>query len=315
MYAPFYHSPKPGDWTWTKRLLEHIFGDQYEQGLRYLQILYLYPERQTVILVLVSAERGTGKTTVLNWLNMIFGDNMALLSAQDFLNNFNFYAKKNIIAVEETLFEKKLTVERLKALATQKHISVNEKFIPQYMLPFYGKIILTSNYEDKFAQVDSKEIRFFVRKLGDPIHINHAIETELLREIPAFLYHMKSLPLVDWTVSRSGFTADELKNENLTAVVRAGRHDVIKELVIMLDDYFNIHEKLDQFYAAAIDLKKEFFPYDNRNNANWIGAALKEDLNMLPGEKRRYVPFEKETESSKTGTPYLFKRIDFCKNV
>jgi hypothetical protein len=92
------------------------------------------------ILVMVSKERQTGKTTFLNWLNMVFGDNMANISPDDLINGFNStYASSNIIAVEETLIEKAITVEKIKALATQKFISVNQKFITQYRMPFFGK--------------------------------------------------------------------------------------------------------------------------------------------------------------------------------
>jgi hypothetical protein len=245
---------------------------------------------------------------------MLFGDNMAMLSSSDFLSSFNHYGRKNIIAIEETLFEKRLTMEKLKALATQKHITINEKYVAQYMIPFYGKIILTSNYEDKFALVDSKEIRFFVRKLGVPIHVNHAIEDCLFKEIPAFLHHLNSLPPIDWSVSRSAFSAEELKNDSLAAVVKESRHEISKDLVELINDYFNTHENLTEFYAAAVDLKNKFFPTDGRRGISWIGNALKEDLNLIPVEYRRYYPFEDLASTSKPGTPFLFKRIDICKN-
>src|ERR1035437_2302190 len=41
LYSEFLHVPIPGKWIWTERLLKHVFGEQYELGLRYLQILYL----------------------------------------------------------------------------------------------------------------------------------------------------------------------------------------------------------------------------------------------------------------------------------
>ncbi len=315
LYSPVSHVPKEGSWQWTQWLLEHAFGSQIELGIRYMQILYLYPDRQTVILALVSAEKGTGKTTVLNWFNMLFGDNMVLLSSADFLGNFNFYARKNIIAIEETLFEKKLTMEKLKALATQKYITINEKYVAQYMVPFFGKIILTSNYEDKFALIDQKEIRFFVRKLSTPTHVNHAIEKELLKEIPAFLYYLRSLPPLDWdnAPSRSGFTTNELKNEFLSAVVRESRHEVSKDLEILIKEYFENHERLEEFYASATDIKTKFFSYDNRQGLSWIIRAFKDDFAMVPGRNQRYYPFEDQLAASKSGTPYLFKRSDFVK--
>ena len=116
IYSEFAHKPKVGDWVWTERLLKQVFGEQYELGLRYMQILYLHPDRLTIILVLVSKERGTGKTTFINCLYMIFGANMVVLSNTDFSSSFNSFCTKNIIAVEETFMEKKAAVEKLKAL-------------------------------------------------------------------------------------------------------------------------------------------------------------------------------------------------------
>ena len=197
LYCEFRHKSVQGRWDWTKKLLDHVFGEQIEQGIRYLQVLYLHPDRMLPILVLVSKERQTGKTTFLNWLNMMFGDNMVLITPEDLINGFNsIYATSNIIAVEETLIEKSITVEKIKSLATGKFISVNQKFVSQFKLPFFGKIIMTSNNEDKFARIDDEEIRFFVRKLGIPKYTNHNIETDLVNEIPAFLNYLETLPPV-----------------------------------------------------------------------------------------------------------------------
>jgi len=312
LYSEFKHIPKEGDWTWTKYLLEHVFGEQYELGIRYMQILYLYPDKQTVILVMVSAIKQTGKTTFLNWINMLFGDNMAMLSSSDFLSSFNYYGRKNIIAIEETLFEKKLTMEKLKALATQKYITINEKFIAQYMIPFYGKIILTSNYEDKFALVDPDEIRFFVRKLGEPIHTNHAIETELLKEIPAFLDYLQSLSPLEWKnpPSRSGFSAQELLNENLIAVKKESRPGLYKDIEMHIADFF-YNNKQFFFLATPQDIKNKFFRDENRNQISYIRTILKDDFKMQPEKLKKYYPFEDETAAPKTGRPYRFNRTDF----
>jgi hypothetical protein len=310
LYSEFIHQPIDGDWKWTETLLRHIFGDQYHLGIRYLQILYLHPDHSTVILALVSSERQTGKTTFLNWINAMFGSNVALISSSDFLSGFNsHYATKNIIAIEETLFEKQLTIEKLKALATAKYIQINEKFVPPYKIPFYGKIILTSNNEDKFAKVEEEEIRFFVRKVDRPQIKNHAIEDELIREIPAFLHHLTSLPSVDWSVSRSGFTTDELKNISLEAVVNESKSSLYKDLEIHLTDYFNNHDRED-LCATALDIKKQFFQYDQRNEVSYIRTVLKNEFKMRPEKNQRYDSFENDAPS-KVGRPYLFKRADF----
>ena len=78
--------------------------------------------------------------------------------------------------------------------------------------------------------------------------------------------------------------------------------------MLLIEDYFNTHENLNQFYATPIDIKKKFFPYDSRRGISLIKDALKDDLDMLPEKYQRYYPFEDENEISKPGTPYLFNR-------
>jgi Family of unknown function (DUF5906) len=310
LYSEFIHQPKEGEWKWTETLLKHIFGEQYELGIRYMQILYLHPDHSTVILALVSSERQTGKTTFLNWINAMFGSNVALISSSDFLSGFNsHYATKNIIAIEETLFEQKLIIEKLKSLATAKFLQINEKFITPYKIPFYGKIILTSNNEDKFAKVEEEEIRFFVRKVGRPQINNHAIEDELIKEIPAFLHFLTTLTPVDWSVSRSGFTTIELKNESLEAVVKESKSSLCKDLEMYLSDYFYSQEK-EFVLATAIDIKKRFFDSNQRYEVSYIRTVLKNELKLIPEDNQRYDSFE-DMVPKKVGRPYRFNRSKF----
>lgn len=312
LYSKFIHIPKGGEFIWTERLLRHVFAEQYDLGLRYIQILYLHPDRSTVILALVSTERGTGKTTFLNWINALFGVNVTFISSSDFLGDFNsHYATKNVILIEETLFEKQLTIEKLKNLATAKFVPINEKFVTVYKIPFYGKIILTSNNEDKFAKVDQDEIRFFVRKLGKPEFTNHNIEEDLIKEIPAFLYYLNSLPSVNWSVSRSGFTVEELKNCSLDVVVKESKSSLCKDLEMHITDFF-YNTEIDSFYAAPLDVKNKYFPYNNRYELSYIRSVLKNEFKMQPEGMKRYSPFG-EDFTTKVGTPYLFHRKTFVK--
>jgi hypothetical protein len=245
---------------------------------------------------------------------MLFGSNAAVISSSDFGSIFNgHYATKNIVIIEETLFDKKLTIEKLKALATQKQLSVNRKNIDQFNLEFFGKIILTSNYEDKFAQVNPEETRFFVRKLGIPEFKNQTIEKDLLAEIPAFLHYLKGLPPISENIDRSGFTSEELKNTNLKAVVEESRSGLYKELEILIIEYFENHD-INAFFASAIDVKKQFFSYDNSIPANYIRRVLNQEFEMEITVKQWYVPFEETTSMRKNGTPFLFKRENFCEN-
>lgn len=310
LYRPIPYAPAPGQWRWTDILLRHIFGEQYELGLRYMQILYMHPDRMMPILVLVSRERQTGKTTFLNWLNMIFGANVANISPEDLASGFNYtYATSNIVAVEETLIEKSITVEKIKALATMKQITVNQKFVSQFKIPFFGKIILTSNNEDKFARIDEDEIRFFIRKVGMPQNSNHNIEADLLNEIPAFLYHLTQLPPADFTKDRTGFTPEELSNNSLIRVKQESKPGLFKNLCELFYDHFaNI--KTDEIQAAPIDIKNKWFINNNTVDLQYIKKVLIDDFRISASEKLiRYEPFGDANQ--KVGTPYTFTREMF----
>jgi len=316
LYSPFPHEPIPGETYWSELLMRHIFGDQYDMGLRYLQALYLHPERMLPILVLVSKERQTGKTTFINWLNMIFGGNMVNIAPEDLVGAFNHvYATSNIIAVEETLIEKSITVEKLKALATGKFLTVNQKYVSHYKVPFYGKIILASNNEDKFARIDEEEIRFFIRKVGKPTTSNHNIEEDLQREIPAFLHFLTTLPAIDWSRDRSGFTPDEIANENLHKVKKESKSGLFKELVELFTDLFDNHpEAIEDFKCTPVDVKERFFKTNSKVDSQYIRYVMKNEFKKTPSDRViRYTPFGSADNmlQTKTGTPFTFNREEF----
>jgi len=312
LYRHFSHKPSQGKWPWTEILMKHIFGEQYHLGIRYMQVLYLYPDHLMPILVLVSRERETGKTTFVNWLGMIFGDNIVNISPEDLVNGFNApYAASNIIAVEETLIEKAHTVEKLKAHATAKFITVNQKFVSQYRLPFFGKFILTSNNEDKFARIDQEEIRFFIRKVPLPTVKRGEIEDDIIKEIPAFLHYLTTLPPVDFNVDRTGFTPDELNNDSLVNVKQESKSENCKELAMFFEDIFlNEASALNEFYVDSKSIKDRFFSKDNRAGVDWIRKILQREMNLIPTQKPVYFrPFG--LNDAKTGRAYLIERSFF----
>ena len=314
LYKEFVHKPAPGAWRWSEIMLRHVFGEQYELGLRYMQALYLHPKRMLPILVLVSKERQTGKTTFINWLNMIFGANMVNINPEDLASSFNAsYATANIIAVEETLIEKSVTVEKLKSLATGKFLSVNQKFVNAYKVPFYGKIILASNNEDKFAKIDEEEIRFFVRKLTLPRFKNHNIEEDLRREIPAFLHYLTTRQAIDWSRDRSGFTPDEIVNDSLMTVKAESKTWLYKELVQLFTDLFNNHPKQSTvLMATPKDIKDRWYRNNSRVELGFITTVLKNEFKLQPSGLTRYLAFDLNFDvtglsvDSRVGRPYIF---------
>lgn len=88
-YEPISTVPAESEFTHIRDFLCHIFGEQIELGLDYLQLLYLRPLQRLPIVLLVSGERDTGKTTFLNFLKLIFEGNVTFNTNEDFRSQFN----------------------------------------------------------------------------------------------------------------------------------------------------------------------------------------------------------------------------------
>ena len=84
LYESIDHKPMEGDFPSIRSLVEHIFGEQYELGMDYLQLLYLRPIQKLPILLLVSEERNTGKSTFLNFLKALSQNNVTFNTNEDF---------------------------------------------------------------------------------------------------------------------------------------------------------------------------------------------------------------------------------------
>lgn len=88
-YEPINHIPTEGSFVHIDSLIHHIFEEQYELGMDYIQLLYTRPLQKLPILLLVSQERNTGKSTFLNFLKAIFQDNVTFNTNEDFGSKFN----------------------------------------------------------------------------------------------------------------------------------------------------------------------------------------------------------------------------------
>lgn len=314
LYAKFPHikssdNVHQNDIPITFGLMSHIFGEQIELGLKYMKILYEFPRQILPVLSLVSTERETGKTTFLNWIQMLFGENSTLINPSDLMSSFNdAYATKNIVMIDETVIEKQHVVEKLKSLATAKTISVSQKFVQHYSVPFFGKIIVCTNKETDFMRIDDEEIRFWIRKInpikGDK---NTNIENDLFNEIPKFLKYLEQMQEIDFSRSRMVFTQEEINTESLLVIKKESQNGLRKEIEMYVEDFFNNND-CDEFEATAKDIKERWLEHD-KEKMSYILKVLKNEMKMTPQEKKYYNPFNSQNPLDKTrGTPFLFIR-------
>lgn len=166
LYEPIDHVPAEGNFSDIEKLLHHIFEEQYELGLDYMQLLYMQPTQKLPILLLVSEERNTGKTTFLNFLKNIFQDNATFNTNEDFRSQFNAdWAGKLLIVVDEVLLSRREDSERLKNLSTAQTYKVEAKGKDRQEVNFFAKFVLCSNNELYPVIIDPGENRYWVRKI------------------------------------------------------------------------------------------------------------------------------------------------------
>ncbi len=297
LYNKFPHTPSENasenDIPVSMTLLRHVFGEQLNTGLKYLKVLYEYPKQILPILTLESKERETGKTTFLNWIQMIFGDNSVMISPDELSASFNsMYANKNIIMIDETVVEKTSTLEKLKSITTAKSITVRTKHVQEYSVPFFGKVILCTNKVKDFMRIDDEEIRFWVRKVSVIKEKNTQIEQQLFNEIPSFLKYLEQLPAIDFSRSRMVFTKDEIYTDELKDVKEESKSGLYKDLEIFIEDFFN-NTTCDYFCATAKDIKDYWFKNDHKIHVSYIRKVIVDEFGIIPQDKSiKYTPFE-----------------------
>ena len=237
LYEPIDHRPQEGVFPSIQSLVRHIFGEQYELGMDYLQLLYLHPIQKLPILLLVSEERNTGKSTFLNFLKALFQNNVTFNTNEDFRSQFNSdWAGKLLIVVDEVLLSRREDSERLKNLSTTLSYKVEAKGKDRDEIAFFAKFVLCSNNEYLPVIIDAGETRYWVRKIDRLQSDDTDFLQKLKTEIPAFLYHLQHRQLSTEKESRMWFAPSLLRTEALQKIIRSNRNRLEIEMCELMRD-------------------------------------------------------------------------------
>lgn len=313
-YYNTYHqiskSPSAGDITHTLTFLSHIFGEQLDLGIDYLQLLYLKPTQILPILCLISKERSTGKSTFLKWLKEIYEYNLTFLTNSDFTSNFNSdWSSKLLICIDEVLFKTDELTERIKYLSTTNTHKTEAKGKDKKEASFFGKFILCSNNETSFIKIDADEIRFWIIKVNRYQKEDVNFLKKLTDEIPAFLHFLTNRKLSTENQSRMWFTPEQIKTKALQKLVRYNSSKIETELANVLlntmesldieilefcfSDLLNILNKFRIKYDAA-EIKKivrenwKLVPASNSNKYQKITVTIDLDFYQNLSKGRHY---------------------------
>ncbi|MEO0896305.1 MAG: DUF5906 domain-containing protein [Bacteroidota bacterium] len=204
MYSPLPEKPLAGRFPTIYTFIQHIFGDmklesgwpRYQLALDWLSILYNKPKAKLPIIALVSEENETGKSTFVNLLMWLFGENVVRLGNSDLTGEFNaHYIHKLVACIEEGLIEKQDTKEKLKSLSTADRDLLNAKFSTKTQIDVMLKFVITSNHPTKFIPLESSDNRFFVCQVPSFQKKDPKAKEKMKREVPAFLYFLKNRKL------------------------------------------------------------------------------------------------------------------------
>ena len=257
-YSPLSHIPSEGEWQCIESLVRHIFGDQYDLGLDYLQILYTMPLQKLPILLLVSEERNTGKSTFLNFLKLLFEANVTFNTNENFRSQFNDdWNGKLVIVVDEVLLNKREDSERLKNLSTTRNYKMEAKGRDREEVSFFAKFVLCSNNEYLPVVIDPGETRYWVRKIPKLTTDDTTFLEKIRYEIPAFLHAMTYRQLSTAEESRMWFDPKLIDTDALQKIIRANRNRVELELAeLLLDIMVSMH--VDTVYFCFKDILNLF---------------------------------------------------------
>ena len=254
LYEPIDHRPQEGDFSYIQSLARHIFGEQYELGMDYLQLLYLQPIQKLPILLLVSEERNTGKSTFLNFLKALFQNNVTFNTNEDFRSQFNSdWAGKLLIVVDEVLLNRREDSERLKNLSTTLSYKVEAKGKDRDEIGFFAKFVLCSNNEYLPVIIDAGETRYWVRKIDRLQSDDTDFLQKLKAEIPAFLYHLQHRQLSTEKESRMWFAPSLLYTEALQKIIRSNRNRLEIEMCELILDIM-ANTGIDAFSFCCNDI-------------------------------------------------------------
>lgn len=284
IYNPITHIPKEGLFSHVLSLVEHIFEDQMELGLDYLSLLYLRPVKKLPILLLVSEERNTGKTTFLNFLKAMLQDNVTFNTNEDFRSKFNSdWAGKLIIAVDEVLLNKREDAERLKNLSTATTYKMEAKGKDRHEVEFYGKFVLCSNNETNPIIIDPGELRYWVRKIR-PLNFDdtHFLE-KIKEEIPAFLNYLQHRPLSTHEESRMWFNPSLIHTDALDRIIDSSRDRTESDIVELLRDLMAINH-VDSVSFCINDLAHLLNSYTNSSEVSRIRRVIKNGWALKPAD-------------------------------
>jgi hypothetical protein len=270
--------PKQGDW---QRIDTHIKDVICNCDVECVEYLYnwiarclQYPEKTGQVAVALKGEKGSGKGTVCNFINSIFGQHgLQITNAKHLVGHFNAHlADCCFLFADEAFFAGDRQHENiLKTLITEPTVMIERKGIDATSQPNRLKIMMASN-NDWIAPASKDERRYFVldvlsEKIGNTDYFN-----ALHRDInnpdiqAAFLFDMLRRDISKFNVSKVPDTT-ALKHQREQSLDSFGKYwiDVLQRGYIYQSQHGldALHEWIDEPSVELI--KRGYVQWCNTN--------------------------------------------------
>lgn len=301
--SPLKHTECNGNFPTIEKMFKHIFQHQVEIGYDRYQLLLQKPKQMQPILVLVSEEQGTGKTSLLNFDKALFGSNAVSMNMAQYIQPFNaLYASKLVIGIDESSIEENFIKQRIKQDSTSQIMMLRKMHTEHTELPFFAKFTLCSNKEKDFAHIEKTDIRFWIIKVPKLKGFNPNFLSDIEKEIPAFLYWIKRRTMsVPVSQSRQWFSLEQLRTEALDNCIANSKSKLAKDIELYVQGKME-DDEVKSFGATASDFVEIF---NRKYSISEITHVLTEELKMPKPLKRRYTNYCGATKNSRPFNFYL----------
>jgi hypothetical protein len=308
-YKKMLYKPLKGEWATIKGLLTHIFQDQYQMGLEYFWNLYLHPKQKLPFLGIVSEAKGTGKSTFLFFMQILFEGNCSIVSAHDFTSNFTSSYASSLVCTSDEHFEGKsrtTIAQKMKTLITESKIRYEAKGQDAITIDWHGKFVFASNNADKLTFIEEENTRYWIIEIPQLNTKSSDFMSRAEAEIPAFLYYLKNEFQARPVRDRLYFLPSEFQtnaSRNVQANSKSVMYGRIEEA---MTTYFEDNDKTEAYarpkelaMLMGLHIKEEVY----------IRNVLKKEFKLLPAQQG--LRYTNVLHGERNGTPFIFKRENF----
>lgn len=280
LVKPLTYEPKDGQFNTIKNFLTHIFGtekssfdtektgDPLTMIIDCFRIKFQKPTHLLPVVCLLSKEQETGKSTFFEFVCDVFSSNAVIITKEHLASGFNTtYADKLAICAEEIKINAKQDADlknKLKHLATASKIFYNPKGVSQKEIEYFGWLMMSSNHEHDFLQLESDDKRFWITKLKTIEKKDPNLRAKMVAEVPAFAYYLLNTAIFHPQESRIWFAPQYIENEHRSHVIHHTRTALEKAIT-----------------DAVTNIFLSFLVTEERSKENNIQVSFKCDLTTL----------------------------------